>query len=249
MLDMNIRREPQRRDRRQSYDLQSVNLLLEDPEQTHTESNSLSQKRVADQISAVLKRHDVPSRETPLHLAVSLDDLFATKACRHVSNASEPVVDADGDLISDGSYYAVPVSPTMTNLNIEMNVPSTICGQSSYCWLTETHGKGLLFIAAGPKPETGKDSSKSFFQIKKAGDFLRGYKFVYCRNDKSCYEFGMVVDRFGYNRLAPANLPFLVDFVKADKTETSSKSKTDSFVKDYKEFVELEDKSFNLHNS
>ncbi|CAN6852535.1 unnamed protein product, partial [Brassica oleracea] len=57
---------------------------LEDPEQTHTESNSLSQKRVADQISAVLKRHDVPSRETPLHLAVSLDDLFATKACRHV---------------------------------------------------------------------------------------------------------------------------------------------------------------------
>ncbi|KAH0897782.1 hypothetical protein HID58_047350, partial [Brassica napus] len=200
--------------------------------------------------------------------------LASTAVLATTANASEPVVDADGDLISDGSYYAVPVSdneggltlgsgggnqcpfyigpelstknkglalkfsnwgswaefvPESENLNIEMNVPpSTIC--------------------AGPKPETGKDSSKSFFQIKKAGDFLRGYKFVYCRNDKSCYEFGMVVDRFGYNRLAPANLPFLVDFVKADKTETSSKSKTDSFVKDYKEFVELEDKSFNLHN-
>ncbi|WZZ33500.1 hypothetical protein YC2023_016901 [Brassica napus] len=221
--------------------------------------------------------------------------LASTAVLATTANASEPVVDADGDLISDGSYYAVPVSdneggltlgsgggnqcpfyigpelstknkglalkfsnwgswaefvPESENLNIEMNVPpSTICGQSSYWWLTETQSKGLLFIAAGPKPETGKDSSKSFFQIKKAGDFLRGYKFVYCRNDKSCYEFGMVVDRFGYNRLAPANLPFLVDFVKADKTETSSKSKTDSFVKDYKEFVELEDKSFNLHNT
>ena len=221
--------------------------------------------------------------------------LASTAVLATTANASEPVVDADGDLISDGSYYAVPVSdneggltlgsgggnqcpfyigpelstknkglalkfsnwgswaefvPESENLNIEMNVPpSTICGQSSYWWLTETQSKGLLFIAAGPKPETGKDSSKSFFQIKKAGDFLRGYKFVYCRNDKSCYEFGMVVDRFGYNRLAPANLPFLVEFVKADKTETSSKSKTDSFVKDYKEFVELEDKSFNLHTS
>ncbi|CAF1910300.1 unnamed protein product, partial [Brassica napus] len=57
---------------------------LGDPEEIHTESNSLSQKRVPDQNSAVLNHHDVTSRETPLHLAVSLDDLFATKACRHV---------------------------------------------------------------------------------------------------------------------------------------------------------------------
>ncbi|CAN6852534.1 unnamed protein product [Brassica oleracea] len=120
--------------------------------------------------------------------------LASTAVLATTANASEPVVDADGDLISDGSYYAVPVSPTMTNkglalkssnwgswaefvpesenLNIEMNVPSTICGQSSYCWLTETHGKGLLFIAAGPKPETGKDSSKSFFQTRKLEIFF-----------------------------------------------------------------------------
>lgn len=53
---------------------------LGDPEQIRTESDSLSQERVADQISAVLDRRDVPSRETPLHLAVRLDDLFAARA-------------------------------------------------------------------------------------------------------------------------------------------------------------------------
>ncbi|KFK40628.1 hypothetical protein AALP_AA2G021000 [Arabis alpina] len=53
---------------------------LGDPEQIRTESDSVSQERVADQISAVLDRRDVPSRETPLHLAVKLDDVFAAKA-------------------------------------------------------------------------------------------------------------------------------------------------------------------------
>lgn len=53
---------------------------LGDPEQIRTESDSLSQERVADQISAVLDRRDVPSRETPLHLAVRLNDLLAAKA-------------------------------------------------------------------------------------------------------------------------------------------------------------------------
>ncbi|KAG2262268.1 hypothetical protein Bca52824_069347 [Brassica carinata] len=53
---------------------------LGDPEQIRTESDSLSQERIADQISAVLDRRDVPSRETPLHLAVRLNDLFAAKA-------------------------------------------------------------------------------------------------------------------------------------------------------------------------
>ncbi|CDY65088.1 BnaAnng20070D [Brassica napus] len=153
--------------------------------------------------------------------------LASTAVLATTANASEPVVDADGDLISDGSYYAVPVSDNEE----QGSCPKILKLGSSYWWLTETQSKGLLFIAAGPKPETGKDSSKSFFQIKKAGDFLSGYKFVYCRNDKSCYEFGMVVDRYGYNRLAPANLPFLVEFVKAVKTETSSKSKTETSLK------------------
>uniref|UniRef100_A0A1J3DPC3 Ankyrin repeat domain-containing protein 13B n=2 Tax=Noccaea caerulescens TaxID=107243 RepID=A0A1J3DPC3_NOCCA len=53
---------------------------LGDPEQIRTESDSLSQERVADKISAVLDRRDVPSRETPLHLAVRLNDVFAARA-------------------------------------------------------------------------------------------------------------------------------------------------------------------------
>ncbi|CAF2139744.1 hypothetical protein BRARA_B02088 [Brassica rapa] len=189
--------------------------------------------------------------------------LVSTAVLAATAKAGEPVVDTDGNLISNGSYYAVPVShyegaltlasgganpcplyvgpelsrrnkglplrfsnwgsgarfvPESENLNIKMDLPPTICGQSSYWWLTETEIKGWLFIAAGPKPETGKDSSKSFFQIKKAGGVLRGYKFVYCGGDKSCYEFGMVVDRYGYSRLAPSksNLPFRFVFVKAD---------------------------------
>ncbi|CDY59712.1 BnaC02g46450D [Brassica napus] len=36
--------------------------------------------------------------------------LASTAVLATTANASEPVVDADGDLISDGSYYAVPVS-------------------------------------------------------------------------------------------------------------------------------------------
>ncbi|XP_023645867.1 ankyrin repeat domain-containing protein 13C [Capsella rubella] len=52
---------------------------LTEPEQIHTESDSASQERVAEQISAVLDRRDVPLRETPLHLAVRLGDVFAVK--------------------------------------------------------------------------------------------------------------------------------------------------------------------------
>lgn len=40
----------------------------------------MSQERVSEQISAVLDRRDVPFRETPLHLAVRLNDLFAARA-------------------------------------------------------------------------------------------------------------------------------------------------------------------------
>ncbi|ESQ35671.1 hypothetical protein EUTSA_v10009555mg [Eutrema salsugineum] len=52
---------------------------LTDPDHIHTESDSVSQERVADQISAVLDRRDVPFRETPLHLAVHIGDVFAAK--------------------------------------------------------------------------------------------------------------------------------------------------------------------------
>ncbi|KAJ1405578.1 Ankyrin repeat [Sesbania bispinosa] len=51
-----------------------------DPSQIRTESESLAQERIAEQISAVLDRRDVPYRETPLHLAVRLNDLFAARA-------------------------------------------------------------------------------------------------------------------------------------------------------------------------
>lgn len=52
---------------------------LADPTQIHTEADSLSQERVADKISALLDRRDVPHRETPLHLAVRLNDAVAAK--------------------------------------------------------------------------------------------------------------------------------------------------------------------------
>ncbi|XP_034697123.1 ankyrin repeat domain-containing protein 13C [Vitis riparia] len=52
---------------------------LADPSQIHTESDSLAQERVADQISSILDRRDVPFRETPLHLSVRLNDCFAAK--------------------------------------------------------------------------------------------------------------------------------------------------------------------------
>ncbi|CAH8389073.1 unnamed protein product [Eruca vesicaria subsp. sativa] len=52
---------------------------LTEPEQIHTESDSISQDRVAEIISAVIDRRDVPFQETPLHLAVRLGDLLAVK--------------------------------------------------------------------------------------------------------------------------------------------------------------------------
>ncbi|GMH05302.1 hypothetical protein Nepgr_007142 [Nepenthes gracilis] len=53
---------------------------LADPAHIHSESDSDAQERVADQISAVLDRRDVPFRETPLHLAVRLNDAFSVRA-------------------------------------------------------------------------------------------------------------------------------------------------------------------------
>ncbi|KAJ6292386.1 hypothetical protein OIU78_024540 [Salix suchowensis] len=53
---------------------------LTDPTQIHTESDSLNQEKLADKISSLVDRRDVPYRETPLHLAVRLNDLFAAKS-------------------------------------------------------------------------------------------------------------------------------------------------------------------------
>ncbi|WVZ12637.1 hypothetical protein V8G54_017167 [Vigna mungo] len=53
---------------------------LPDPSLIQTESDSLAQEKIADQISTLLDRRDVPYRETPLHLAVRLNDLFAARA-------------------------------------------------------------------------------------------------------------------------------------------------------------------------
>ncbi|GMI91467.1 hypothetical protein like AT1G62050 [Hibiscus trionum] len=52
---------------------------LADPAHIHSEADSLSQERLANQISAVIDRRDVPFRETPLHLAVRLNDSVAAR--------------------------------------------------------------------------------------------------------------------------------------------------------------------------
>ncbi|XP_062088383.1 uncharacterized protein LOC133794958 [Humulus lupulus] len=61
---------------------------LAEPTQIHTESDSLAQERLADKVSAVIDRRDVPHRETPLHLAVRIND---TVAARILANAGADV--------------------------------------------------------------------------------------------------------------------------------------------------------------
>ncbi|RZC72311.1 hypothetical protein C5167_035452 [Papaver somniferum] len=53
---------------------------LNDPSKIHTESDSISQEKTADEISSFLDRRDVPHRETPLHLAVRLNDTVSVKS-------------------------------------------------------------------------------------------------------------------------------------------------------------------------
>ncbi|GAB4829455.1 hypothetical protein Ancab_019127 [Ancistrocladus abbreviatus] len=50
---------------------------LIDPSRVLTKCDSLTQERVADQISTILDRWDVPFGETPLHVVVRLNDAFA----------------------------------------------------------------------------------------------------------------------------------------------------------------------------
>ncbi|XP_057794947.1 uncharacterized protein LOC131011166 [Salvia miltiorrhiza] len=45
----------------------------------HTEPESIAEERLADQISAVLDRRDNPLKETPLHVAVRLNDVKAAR--------------------------------------------------------------------------------------------------------------------------------------------------------------------------
>ncbi|XP_073299058.1 uncharacterized protein [Primulina huaijiensis] len=53
---------------------------LADPTTIRTESDSVSQERLVDKITSALDRRDNSLRETPLHLAVRLNDVIATRA-------------------------------------------------------------------------------------------------------------------------------------------------------------------------
>ncbi|KAK6797714.1 hypothetical protein RDI58_005416 [Solanum bulbocastanum] len=52
---------------------------LADPTRIQTEADSLAQERSAEKIAAVLDRRDNLKRETPLHLAVRLNDVYAAR--------------------------------------------------------------------------------------------------------------------------------------------------------------------------
>ncbi|WZZ33486.1 hypothetical protein YC2023_016887 [Brassica napus] len=121
--------------------------------------------------------------------------LALTAALAATVNALKPVLDTDGDIIFDGSYYVLPriSGPGGGGLSLtsrggnwcplyigqeysEMDVPATICGQSTYWY------------------------------IKKINDALGGYKIVFCPNDSDC-----------------SNIGIFVVFVRASETKTSSK--------------------------
>ncbi|CAH8359430.1 unnamed protein product [Eruca vesicaria subsp. sativa] len=116
--------------------------------------------------------------------------------------------------------------PESENLNIEMDVAATICVQSTYWWVAPSHLPIMtFFIAAGPKPEHGEDSSRSFFQIKKStGGFGNAYKFAFCSEDGGCDDVGITRDQNGVRRLAVGSEPFSFVFMKASETETSHKT-------------------------
>ncbi|CAN6845005.1 unnamed protein product, partial [Brassica oleracea] len=103
--------------------------------------------------------------------------------------------------------------PESEKLNIKMDVKATIC----------VYGFRTLFITAGPNPEAGEDSSRSFFQIEKAKGFPDGYHIMFCPNDNDCINVGIVVDEYGVRRLALSSMPFPFVFMKATGTQTSSK--------------------------
>ncbi|KAJ4866714.1 kunitz trypsin inhibitor 1 [Raphanus sativus] len=110
--------------------------------------------------------------------------------------------------------------PESENLNIEMDIEETICFESTYWRITPADVVPMaLFIKAGPKPSSG------LFQIKKS-DRLRGrYRIFFCPDGYDCTKVGTYVDQQGVRRLALNTTAFYeVAFVKATKTETSSKT-------------------------
>ncbi|KAJ4875014.1 kunitz trypsin inhibitor 1 [Raphanus sativus] len=119
----------------------------------------------------------------------------------------------------------VPFVPESENLNIEMDVAATICVQSTYWWVAPSNLPIMTFwIAAGPKPDHGEDSSRSFFQIKRTGEFHNGYKITFCSGDGACDDVGIARDGNGVGRLAVGSEPFAFVFVKASEAETSPKT-------------------------
>lgn len=57
----------------------STLLRLDDPSRVRNESDSLAQENISEKISAVLDRRDNAHRETPIHLAVRLNDAVAVR--------------------------------------------------------------------------------------------------------------------------------------------------------------------------
>ncbi|KAL0731723.1 hypothetical protein Bca4012_027817 [Brassica carinata] len=115
--------------------------------------------------------------------------------------------------------------PESENLNINMDVQATICVQSTYWWVTAVpSGFRTSFITAGPNPEAGEDSSRSFFQIERNKGFPEGYHIMFCPNVNDCRSVGIIVDEYGVRRLALSSTPFPFVFMKAYGTETSPKT-------------------------
>ncbi|KAF8090438.1 LOW QUALITY PROTEIN: hypothetical protein N665_0476s0017 [Sinapis alba] len=115
--------------------------------------------------------------------------------------------------------------PESENLNINMDVQATICVQSTYWWVTAApSGFRTLFITAGPNPEAGEDSSRSFFKIEKTKGFPGGYQIVFCPNGNDCINVGIIKDEYGVQRLALTSTPFSFVFMKAYGTETFPKT-------------------------
>ncbi|CAH8359399.1 unnamed protein product [Eruca vesicaria subsp. sativa] len=115
--------------------------------------------------------------------------------------------------------------PESTDLNIEMDV-ATICVQPTY-WSVVPSNLPIFsfYVEAGPKPKLGEDSWKSFFQIKKSGEFHNGYYIEFCPNGGGCVSVGISTDEYGVRRLTLlGSTPFPFVFMKASETETSPKT-------------------------
>ncbi|KAJ0256811.1 ANK_REP_REGION domain-containing protein [Hirschfeldia incana] len=96
---------------------------LTEPEQIHTESDSLSQERLAERISALIDRRDVHSRETPLHLAVRIGDVFA----------AETISSAGADITLQNAAGWSPLHEALCRRNAEITA-TVLRHQSRSAW-------------------------------------------------------------------------------------------------------------------